>query len=179
MLDRVDVHCIWASRAVLDLLPQPLPPSPEGGEIITDPGPGVFCDNAMDMVLQHWPKPSPAQKKIYVKRAMQELNKVGLVSMHDAGIRPQDAQLYRELAGNEDWTMRIYAMLECEKRNTFCPEQAVKVERADGLLSIRSVKLFADGKHLTFTPQALLDLERRDLSGSLEASTVHTSFPLT
>ena len=32
------------------------------------------------------------------------------------------------------------------ERNTFCPDQAVKVGHPDGMLSVRSVKLFAGKK---------------------------------
>jgi predicted amidohydrolase YtcJ len=142
MLDRVDVHCIWVSQAVLDLLPPDLPQIP-GGEIITNPGPGVFCDNAMDIVLQYWPKPNKVKKTQFIKAAMKELNKVGLVGMHDAGVTSEDMQLYKEIADTSSWTVRVYAMLECGKRNTFCPTDANLPTREDGLLSSRSVKLFA------------------------------------
>jgi predicted amidohydrolase YtcJ len=142
MLDRVDVHCIWVSNAVLELLPAPFPEIP-GGEIVTDPGPGVFCDNAMDLVMQFWPRPSERKKTEFVKAAMAELNKVGLVGMHDAGVPPADLNLYETLADSDSWTVRVYAMTECEKRNTFCPEDARMISRDDGLLSVRSVKLFA------------------------------------
>jgi len=71
MLDRVDVHCIWVSASVLELLPKDIPQVP-GGEIIIDPGPGVFCDNAMDLVMQLWPAPSTRKKVQFVKAAMKE-----------------------------------------------------------------------------------------------------------
>jgi hypothetical protein len=149
MLDRVDVHCIWVSEAVISLLPSPLPDVP-GGEIVTDPGPGVFCDNAMDLVMQYWPKPSKGKKVEFIKRAMKELNKVGLVGMHDAGVTPENLRLYDDLANDDKFTLRVYSMLECEKRNTFCPEDASMIARQDGLLTMRSVKLFA-GKLLLLT----------------------------
>lgn len=142
MLDRVDVHCIWVSRAVLDLLPADLPDVP-GGEIVREPGMGVFCDNAMDLVTPLWPKPSAARKREFVASAMRELHKVGLVGMHDAGVLPQDIAMYDEMSRTDDWTLRVYAMIECRERNSFCPEEAVKVSRGDGMLSVRSVKLFA------------------------------------
>lgn len=147
MLDRVDVHCIWVSASVLALLSTPFPEIP-GGEIITDPSPGVFCDNAMDIVLEHWPKPTKEKKTQFIKNAMVELNKVGLVGMADAGVPPSDLAIYEELAERSsidqegDWTVRVYAMVECAKRNTFCPEQAPWIDRADGMLSVKSVKLF-------------------------------------
>lgn len=82
MLDRVDVHCIWVSNKVLSLLPKKIGDIP-GGEI---PAKGVFCDSAMDVVLKHYPKPDAARKTKFVKDAMVELNELGIVGMHDAGV---------------------------------------------------------------------------------------------
>ncbi|KAL6907059.1 amidohydrolase family domain-containing protein [Trichoderma evansii] len=145
MLDRIDVHCSWVSKSVLNLLPDDIPDVP-GGEIIRDPGPGVFCDNAMDMIMDLWPKPGAQEKAQAVKSAMRELNKVGLVGMHDAGVTAENARLYSELASSSpDWTVRVYAMLECAKRNTFCPDDAPMISHEDAKFTLRSVKLFADG----------------------------------
>jgi hypothetical protein len=80
MLDRVDVHCVLTSEKVLSLLPNPLPEAPSGGVVVTDPGPGVFCDNAMDaLILPLAPKPNVARKTAWFKNAMAALNKVGIV----------------------------------------------------------------------------------------------------
>ncbi|KAM7198652.1 Amidohydrolase family domain containing protein [Rhypophila sp. PSN 637] len=144
MLDRVDVHCTWVSQAILDLLPDDIPDVP-GGEIIRTPGMGVFCDNAMDIVTSLWPRPNTATKKEFVKSAIKELHKVGLVGMHDAGVFPGDIALYNEMSHTEGWTLRVYAMLECAERNTYCPEDAKKIEHPHGMFTVRSVKLFADG----------------------------------
>ena len=104
----------------------------------------------MPLVLSHWPKPDKAMKTKFVKSAMQALNKVGLVGMHDAGSVPQDLRLFEELAEDREvWTVRVYGMLECEVRNTFCPDEAMKIERGDGMLSVRSVKLFGGKPALT------------------------------
>lgn len=138
MLDRIDVHCIWVSEKVLSLLPSPIPDVP-GGEI---PAKGIFCDNAMDIVLKYYPKPSVERRTKWVKDAMFELNKLGIVGMHDAGVVPRDLGLYEELAQDDDWNVRVYAMIECDIRNTFCPEAAKKVETSNGKLHVRSVKLF-------------------------------------
>ena len=144
MLDRVDVHCIWVSQAVLDLLPKDIDDIP-GGEIVREPGMGVFCDNAMDMVMPLWPKPDETKVRGFLKSAMRELHKVGLVGMHDAGTFPEQLALYEEMSQTDDWTLRVYAMLECgrEGRNTFCPQKSIKVTQDSGMLSVRSVKLFA------------------------------------
>jgi predicted amidohydrolase YtcJ len=137
MLDRVDVHCIWVSDKVLDLLLSPLPNVP-GGEI---PAKGVFCDNAMDIVLEHYPKPNKARKTEFVQSGMAELNKLGIVGMHDAGV-PDDLKLYEELSSDEDWTVRVNAMIECDVRNTFCPQEVERVSTPNGKFQVKSVKLF-------------------------------------
>ncbi|KAI0394097.1 amidohydrolase [Xylariaceae sp. FL0594] len=167
MLDRVDVHCIWVSQAVLDLLPDDLPDVP-GGEIVRNPGMGVFCDNAMATVLAVWPKPDDKKKATFIKSAMQQLNKHGLVGMHDAGVNAANLNLFKELAGTEDWTVRVYAMAEYYDRNAFCPNPVERYHDEDGFLSIQSVKLFADGA-LGSWGSALIDdySDRPGVSGSL------------
>jgi predicted amidohydrolase YtcJ len=138
MLDRVDVHCIWVSEKVLALLPSKIGNTP-GGEV---PANGVFCDNAMDIVLKYYPQPNTARKTKFIKDAMLELNKLGIVGMHDAGVTPQDLELYEKLSVDNDWNVRVNAMVECEVRNTFCPEAVEQVTTPNGKLHVHSVKLF-------------------------------------
>lgn len=147
MLDRVDVHCTWVSQAVLRLLPADIPDVP-GGEVVRDPGPGVFCDNAMDMVMEMWPQPGDAEKAQSIWTAMRALNKVGLVGIADAGVTADNVRLFAKLASSSNWTVRVDPMLECRKRNTFCPDEAPTFvwHRHDMLYEPSSVKLFA-GKH--------------------------------
>ena len=122
---------------MLDLLPSfSVPP---GGDV---PAKGVFCDNAMDIVLEYYPKPSKARKTEFIKTAMLDLNKYGIVGMHDAGVVPGDLELYEELTNDPDWTVRVSAMIECDVRNTFCPEAVKKISTPNGKFHVRSVKLF-------------------------------------
>ncbi|OHE95581.1 amidohydrolase [Colletotrichum orchidophilum] len=167
MLDRIDVHCAWVSQAVLDLLPPDIPDVP-GGEIVREPGMGVFCDNAMDLIYNLWPKPGPEKKRAFVAAAMAKLNEVGLVGIHDAGVFPDLLDLYAEMAHTDDWTVRVYAMLECAQRNTFCPDDAARVFRQNDLFSVKSVKLFADGA-LGSWGSAMIEpySDRPDTAGSL------------
>jgi predicted amidohydrolase YtcJ len=153
MLDRVDVHCVLTSQKVLDLLPDPLPEAPPGGVIVTDPGPGVFCDNAMDGIIYPLaPKPDVAQKTRWFHTAMTELNKVGIVGMGDAGMRPDDVSILESMVERDELTIRIDVMLECAERNTFCPEETKGLKLLDSpegmgadMLMLGGVKLFADG----------------------------------
>jgi predicted amidohydrolase YtcJ len=153
MLDRVDVHCVLTSQKVLDLLADPLPEAPPGGVIITDPGPGVFCDNAMDAIIYPLaPKPDVAQKTRWFHTAMAELNKVGIVGIGDAGMRPDDVSILESMVEKDELTIRIDVMLECAERNTYCPEETKGLKLLDSpdgmgadMLMLGGVKLFADG----------------------------------
>jgi predicted amidohydrolase YtcJ len=138
MLDRVDVHCVWVSEKVFSLLPTEIGDI-IGGEI---PANGIFCDNAMDIVLEHYPKPDKGRKTKFIKDGMRELNKLGIVGMHDAGVTPSELQLFEHLSTGDEWTVRVNAMIECEVRNTFCPESVRHITTPDGKLQVRSVKLF-------------------------------------
>ena len=53
---------------------------------------------------------------------------------------------------NSPFTLRVYAMLECPTRNTFCPDLAPTFSPSP-LLTLRSVKLFADGAR-TYIPSS-------------------------
>ncbi|KAG4443264.1 hypothetical protein IFR05_001208 [Cadophora sp. M221] len=155
MLDRVDVHCVLTSQKVLDLLPSPLPEAPPGGVVVTDPGPGVFCDNAMDVIVfPIAPKPDVAQKTRWFKTALAELNKVGIIGVGDAGMRPEDVAILETLGEKGELTLRINVMLECAERNTYCPDETKDLKlldapAAEGMggstLMLGGVKLFADG----------------------------------
>lgn len=142
ILTRVDFHCIWVSPAVLALLPSPFPPSPPGGHI---PSPGVFCDAAVDLILPFLPPPTEEDKTRHLASAQTSLHSFGIVGVHDAGVTQPDRELYSRLADTATLTLRIYAMVECRRRNTFCPAESWKVEREDGMLTVAAVKLFADG----------------------------------
>lgn len=154
MLDRVDVHCVLTSQKVLDLLSDPLPEAPAGGVVVTDPGPGVFCDNAMDYLIYPLaPQPTVVQKTNWFKTAMMELNKVGIIGMGDAGMRADDVMILEDMAGKGGLTVRMNVMLECAERNTYCPEEtrtlklvdSSRDELGDSMLILGGVKLFADG----------------------------------
>ncbi|KAG0634903.1 amidohydrolase family-domain-containing protein [Tuber brumale] len=138
----MDQYFICEVEPVLNLLPKPFPEIP-GGEVITNPGVGVFCDNAMDPVFDVWPRPGREEKIGFIEDAMKSLHSLGIVGVHDAGVLPTDVEILNDLADAGRLTLRFYAMLECPVRNTVCGGEARMVNREDGKLSVRSVKLFA------------------------------------
>ena len=98
------------------------------------------------------PKPDVAQKTRWFRTAMRGLNKVGIVGVGDAGMRPDDVAILERMAESGELDIRINVMLECAERNTYCPEQTKNLKilhSPDGLgastLLLGGVKLFADG----------------------------------
>jgi len=176
MLDRVDVHCVLTSQKILDLLPNPLPKAPPGGVIITDPGLGVFCDNAMDAIIYPLaPKPDIAQKTRWFHTAIAELNRVGIVGVGDAGMRPDDVSIVESIVEKDELTIRMNVMLECAERNTYCPEETKGLKLLNSpkgvgseMLMLGGVKLFADGA-LGSWGAALLDpySDKPETSGTM------------
>ncbi|KAF3290038.1 hypothetical protein TWF132_007234 [Orbilia oligospora] len=140
---RVDVHCIWVSPAVLRLLPDPLPPTPPGGSIPSD---GVFCDNAMDdMIIPLIPEITEEDIENFITTAVSSLHSVGLVGITDAATAMKEVPVYKRLAESGKLDFRVYGMVECTKRNTFCNVDKYHFEDKDGQFTLTSAKIFADG----------------------------------
>ncbi|KAK6525263.1 hypothetical protein TWF694_005409 [Orbilia ellipsospora] len=143
-LSRVDGHCAWISPAILRLLPSPLPPAPPGGAIPTN---GVFCDNAMDNLLfPLMPPVTDEMVETYITTAVPLLHRVGLVGVMDAETIYHEVGVYKKLAKEGRLGMRVYGMLECKQRNTFCPEvEKANIISKEGAFILRAVKIFGDG----------------------------------
>jgi predicted amidohydrolase YtcJ len=83
------------SDSVLDLL-KPLPSEIPGGEIIRDPGLGVLCDSAANLVEKISPNKTEEETTTTFKTAMKSLNSVGLVGVHEAGVTPRNVKIYQK-----------------------------------------------------------------------------------
>ncbi|KAK6514594.1 hypothetical protein TWF281_004792 [Arthrobotrys megalospora] len=142
-LYRVDVHCMWVSPAVLRLLPDPLPPTPPGGSIPSD---GVFCDNAMDeMIIPLIPAITEDDIENFITTAVPSLYSVGLVGIIDAATAMKEVPVYKRLAEEGKLGFRVYGMVECKKRNTFCDIDKIHIADKDGGFTLMAAKIFGDG----------------------------------
>jgi predicted amidohydrolase YtcJ len=74
---------------------EPLPLEIPGGEIIRDPGMGVLCDTAATLVELISPNKTQEEKLSSFQSAMEHLNSVGLVGVHEAGVFPETIKLYK------------------------------------------------------------------------------------
>ncbi len=149
-LDRVDGHALWLNTRALKATGITRDtPDPSGGRIEHDsqgnPS-GVLVDNAMDLATRVIPQPSAAEQKTALQAALRHINAVGLTGVADAGVSAQLVAIYRELADRGELSARIYAMIrgtgeDFHKLSASGP----LIGYGHDFLSVRSVKLFADG----------------------------------
>ena len=160
-LRRVDGHAGWANSKAMALAGiTAATVSPEGGEIIKDKSgqpTGVFIDNAMALMTKEIPQPTRLEDKMALVKAMKSLASMGLTSVHDAGIDRNNIDLYKELAGENNMTIRINGMLYLpsdgwqqqlsqgpfQTKDSFFTFNSVKIQ-ADGALGSRGASLIGD-----------------------------------
>ncbi|WP_449425716.1 amidohydrolase, partial [Rhodanobacter lindaniclasticus] len=149
-LSRVDGHAGWANSAAIELAGVgKASKDPSGGRIERDAGgnpAGVFVDGASALIDAKVPAPTPQQKTAALNTALAEMASVGLTGVADAGIDLAAYRLYRRYADEHKLTARIYAMI----RGTGDDFDAISkdgplIGYGDDFLSVRAVKLFADG----------------------------------
>ena len=148
-LKRVDGHAGWANSAALRAAGiDARTADPEGGRLLRDeqgqPS-GVLVDAAMDLIETHIPKPDIALRRRALRLALATASKAGLTGVHDAGVSREDLALYRELADDQALPLRVYAMADgdSDALRQLCREGLYT--HPSGRLSMRAVKLYADG----------------------------------
>lgn len=161
-LSRVDGHGGWANSAAIraaeafngELLPAT---DPYGGQILRMPNgepSGVFLDSAMDLIRPAIPPFSREVKLRALRQGVRELNKWGLTGVHDAGVAPENIQLYMESVDRGDFTLRNYVMVESNACSTaddraehFCASTYFPFwgDYGSHQLRVHSVKIHLDG----------------------------------
>lgn len=144
-LTRIDGHAAWVNSKALAMAGIAADTRVNGGEILMDAdGPtGILIDNAMSLMEKLVPGPSPAEKTAALLKAEQRCFAVGLTAVGDAGLDYETVMRIDSLQQAGSLQMRIYAMLNPGKENTehFIRKGIYVTDR----LTVRSVKLFADG----------------------------------
>ncbi len=115
-LRRVDGHALWVNQAAMDAAGVGRYTSdPRGGRLIRDPSTGkpsgVLLDDAMDLIVAKIPGTSPETKQRWIEQAGARLLASGITSVHDAGIRPEEVDLYKAMVEAGRLPVRVYAMI--------------------------------------------------------------------
>ena len=121
---------------------------PEGGKILRDANgnpTGVFIDEAMELIDGSVPAASTEQEKARVLAAAQAIAATGLTEIHDAGIGGSTINAVQELIDEKRFPIRVYAMLADNAALLTTWFAQPPLVDYGGRLTIRSVKLYADG----------------------------------
>jgi predicted amidohydrolase YtcJ len=150
LLHRVDAHASWVNTKALEMAGIGKDtPDPAGGKIERDANgkpTGVLVDSAMELVNKVVPLPTPAQARGTLDNALAALARVGLTSVHDAGIKVAQDDLYRDYADHGKLTARVYAMIGDTGADfdELAKEGPLK-SYANDVYALAAVKLYADG----------------------------------
>ncbi len=145
-LTRVDGHAAWVNRKALEIADvNAATAEPAGGRIIRDASgkpTGVLIDRAMGLVSRRIPAASGERVRENIARAAAQCARLGLTTVHDAGVGAEDIAAYRELIAAGRLPVRVYAMLRGE---SLMQEWFKRGPEIGEWLTVRSVKLMADG----------------------------------
>lgn len=150
LLHRVDGHAIWVNTKALEMAGVNKDTrDPSGGKIERDASgkpTGVLVDAAMELVNRVVPLPTPAEARATLDVALVSLAKVGLTSVHDAGIKVVQDDIYRDYADHGKLTTRVYAMIgdTASDFDELSKDGPLK-SYANDVYALASVKLYSDG----------------------------------
>jgi predicted amidohydrolase YtcJ len=149
-LTRVDGHAALVNRRAMELAGLTAStPDPPGGRIIRGAGgepTGVLIDRAQNLVSSRIPPVTPAQLEARLLAVDQELRRLGLTMVHDAGTDSETVDAYRRLIEAGRFKTRIYVMLRgslLSLRPFF--DKGPVTDGADPRLIVRAIKVVADG----------------------------------
>lgn len=135
VLKRVDGHAVLANAKAIKLAGM------DSGRSSEHPK-GIFLDNEAQKILDQVPDLNRRQNIRALLDAQRDCFKVGLTSVHDAGLDRDLIELINSLQQDSSLKMRIYAMLNPTKQNFELMENGFI---NTGYLHVRSLKLYADG----------------------------------
>ncbi|MBM3766996.1 MAG: amidohydrolase [Acidobacteria bacterium] len=146
-LTRVDGHAGWVNQKALELAGiDDKTPDPMGGKIVRDKAghaTGVLIDRAQGLVGSKIPNATDDEVISRIRAAAIECARLGITSVHDAGIDEQDLRAYRKLLAAGQLPVRVYAMIGGEGR--MWSSFLAKGPEVHEMLTVRSIKLMADG----------------------------------
>lgn len=146
-LARVDGHAGWANSRALRLAGiGKTTQDPAGGKIIRDArgeATGVLIDNAQGLVRTKIPPATREQIKRQLALAAKECARLGLTTVHDAGVSRAELDAYRELIRENNFPLRVYAMIG--GNGELWREYLKRGPEVGDKLTVRAIKLMADG----------------------------------
>jgi predicted amidohydrolase YtcJ len=149
-LTRVDGHAALANRSALESAGVTRDTrDPDGGRIIRDAAgapAGVLIDTAMGLVSSKMPPLTDAQVEAQILRADEEMRRLGLTMVHDAGTNAQTVEAYKRLVDAGRLKTRVHVMLRGSLASlTPFFAQGPIADYGNHRLAVRAIKISADG----------------------------------
>jgi len=151
VLSHASGHAVLANAKALQLAGiDKDTPNPEGGTIFKDLGgnPTGVLNEAAELLLEKViPEESDERKIQILNMAIEECLKNGITSFHDAGAKQKTIDLYESFLNNNLLKIRLYVMLDGSDEELLKNWYTTgpKIGLGDNYLTIRSIKLYADG----------------------------------
>ncbi|MBD2699419.1 amidohydrolase [Spirosoma sp. BT702] len=144
-LIRVDGHALLVNSKALKMANVTEGSKTPGGEVVlqNNQPTGVLVDNAMQFIRRVIPRPDVADKARMFLNAQKACVALGLTTVSDAGINPDEINLIDSLQRTGKLKIRDYAMISLGEPNLnyFLQRGPFQTDR----LTVRSFKLYADG----------------------------------
>ncbi|MCK4991928.1 MAG: amidohydrolase, partial [Bacteroidales bacterium] len=145
LLRRIDGHAAWVNTLALKMAGVTAETRVDGGEVmLTDGIPnGILVDNAIGLVGSNLPSPTREEMINALQRAQSNCFRVGLTSVHDAGLSKSVVLLIDSLNKSGSLQIRINAWLSPSRENFshFVEQGTYQTDH----LSVNTIKLFTDG----------------------------------
>ncbi len=149
LVRRVDGHAALASSKALELAGiHKNTPDPEGGQILRDENgqpTGLLIDNAVGLVRATIPAPSTGEMARRVDLAIEHCHRFGITGVHEAGVSWERVSYYEMLAKAGNLDLRIYGFLDDVPKTLKAGFTHGPIFTPDDILTVRAVKLYADG----------------------------------
>jgi predicted amidohydrolase YtcJ len=146
VLNSHDEHFSWANTKALGAAGLTKPIQVAGGYLGVDPDgslDGIFGENAVPLIRNHFPKPDSASRKHSLLTAQEKLHRIGIVGLHSTDANQAFGDL-QELHSESKLRLKIFHSIPVRKL-----DDAVRLSLKSGLgdtwFRFGFVKIFSDG----------------------------------
>ena len=151
VLSHASGHAVLVNAKAMKLAGiTPDTPDPEGGTIFKDISgnpTGILNETAERLIEDIIPEESDEKRIQTLNMAIEECLKNGITSFHDAGAKQKTIDLYESFLDNGLLKIRLYVMLEGKDPELLDNwyQKGPQIGLGNNFLTIRSIKLYADG----------------------------------
>jgi predicted amidohydrolase YtcJ len=173
LMECYDGHTVWVNSRALALAGiTAATPDPPNGLIVRDgkgEPTGVLKESAQALVNKVVPKPTRDEKLDLIRRAIHYAQTLGVTSVQNAGMSPEELELYADLERRGELGVRMYAALSAppgfSEEDAARYAEVLKQHPGTTFLKTGAIKMFADGVIESHTAAMLEPYANKDTSG--------------